>query len=65
MGAGEEWWGRPRRAATIRLFSYAFFGKIITRHDTGMGESYMDGDYEVALLALESRLALGQGSSRG
>jgi hypothetical protein len=44
---GEEWRQRPRQAAVIRLFSYAFFSKIIMRHDTGMGESYMDGDYEV------------------
>lgn len=46
--AGEEWRARPKLAATIRLFNYAFFRKIITRHDTGMGESYMDGDYEVS-----------------
>ena len=44
---GEEWRQRPRQAAVIRLFSYTFFNKIIMRHDTGMGESYMDGDYEV------------------
>jgi hypothetical protein len=25
----------------------AFFSKIVMRHDTGIGESYMDGDYEV------------------
>ncbi len=31
----------------MRLFSAAFFRKVITRHDTGMGESYMDGDWEV------------------
>lgn len=45
---GEEWRQRPRQAAVIRLFSYAFFNKIIMRHDTGMGEAYMDGDYEVS-----------------
>lgn len=44
---GEEWRQRPKLKAVIRLFSYGFFRKIITRHDTGMGESYMDGDYEV------------------
>jgi hypothetical protein len=47
LAAGEAWRQRPGRAAVIRLFDYAFFGKIIMRHDTGMGESYMDGDYEV------------------
>lgn len=31
----------------MRLFSCAFFRKVVCRHDTGMGESYMDGDYEV------------------
>ena len=44
---GEEWRGKPRLAATVRLFSAAFFRKVITRHDTGMGESYMDDDWEV------------------
>ena len=33
----------------MRLFDSAFFRKVVTRHDTGMGESYMDGDYEVHL----------------
>ena len=46
---GEAWRGRPRVAATVRLFSPSFFRKVITRHDTGMGESYMDGDYEVCV----------------
>jgi len=45
--ASEEWRGKPRLAATVRLFSASFFRKVITRHDTGMGESYMDGDWEV------------------
>ena len=49
MFAGEEWRGRPRLAATVRLFSAAFFRKVIARHDTGMGESYMDGDWEVRM----------------
>ena len=31
----------------MRLISCAFFRKVVSRHDTGMGESYMDGDYEV------------------
>ncbi len=32
------------------------FRKVMTKHDTGLGESYMDGDYEAddlgALLAM-------------
>ena len=43
----DNWQGRPALTATVRLLSCAFFRKVITRHDTGMGESYMDGDYEV------------------
>ena len=43
----DNWLGRPALTATVRLLSCAFFGKVIRRHDTGMGESYMDGDYEV------------------
>lgn len=49
-GAGEEWRGRPQLKATVRVFNTAFFRKVITKHDTGMGESYMDGDYEVPTL---------------
>ena len=33
--AGEEWRGRPQLQATVRLYSAAFFRKVITRHDTG------------------------------
>lgn len=39
--------GAPNRKAVVRLFNAAFFRKVIARHDTGMGESYMEGDYEV------------------
>lgn len=27
----------------------AFFRKVVLRHDTGLGEAYMDGDYEVCI----------------
>ena len=40
--------GRPGLSATVRVLSTAFFRKIVTRHDTGLGEAYMDGDYEVS-----------------
>lgn len=38
----------PQQKATVRVFDCAFFRKIITRHDTGLGESYMDRDFEVS-----------------
>jgi hypothetical protein len=31
----------------VRVLDMAYFRKIITRHDTGLGEAYMDEDYEV------------------
>lgn len=37
----------PPSRATMRLFKYDFFRKIVTRHDVGLGESYMHGDFEV------------------
>ncbi|BDA46075.1 probable cyclopropane-fatty-acyl-phospholipid synthase at C-terminar half [Coccomyxa sp. Obi] len=52
----EEWMGKPGLSATVRVLSMAFFRKVITRHDTGLGEAYMEGDFEVddlgALLAV-------------
>ncbi|PSC74866.1 cyclopropane-fatty-acyl-phospholipid synthase [Micractinium conductrix] len=66
---GEEWRGRPALSATVRLFNVSFFRKVITRHDTGMGESYMDGDYEVddlgSLLAVATANANNIEESRG
>ena len=44
---GQAWRGRPPLDATLRIYDVGFFRKTIMRHDTGMGESYMDGDYEV------------------
>ena len=46
-GQAEAWRGRPPLNATVRIYDVSFFRKIITRHDTGLGESYMDGDFEV------------------
>ncbi|KAL4447595.1 hypothetical protein ABPG75_004814 [Micractinium tetrahymenae] len=66
---GEEWRGRPALSATVRLFDVGFFRKVITRHDTGLGESYMDGDYEVddlgGLLAVATANANNIEESRG
>lgn len=48
MRAEEDvWLVRPPLRATVRVFNMSFFRKIITRHDTGLGEAYMDEDYEV------------------
>ncbi|KXZ44875.1 hypothetical protein GPECTOR_61g828 [Gonium pectorale] len=44
---GEEWRGRPDLCCTLRIFDMDFFRKIVLRHDVGMGEAYMDGDFEV------------------
>ena len=43
----DRWLERPPLHATVRVIDMAFFRKIITRHDTGLGEAYMDEDYEV------------------
>ena len=39
---GEEWRNRPRPVATLRVYNMDFFRKIVLRHDTGLGEAYMD-----------------------
>lgn len=39
--------GKPGLSATVRVLRMAFFRKVITRHDTGLGEAYMDGDFVV------------------
>ncbi len=44
---GQEWRGRPPLDVIVRIYDTSFFRKVITRHDTGLGESYMDGDFEV------------------
>lgn len=66
---GEEWRNRPPLDATVRVFDTAFFRKVILRHDTGMGESYMDGDYEVddlgKLLAVATANAYNIEDNRG
>lgn len=43
--AGHEWRGLPRRAAVLRVLSMDMFRKIVVKHDVGMGEAYMDGDF--------------------
>ncbi|KAG1678525.1 hypothetical protein FOA52_014559 [Chlamydomonas sp. UWO 241] len=47
LGAkGEEWRGRPAPRATLHVFNFDFFKKAVTRHDTGLGEAYMERDFE-------------------
>ncbi|GLC46603.1 hypothetical protein PLESTB_001222700 [Pleodorina starrii] len=46
VSAGEEWRGRPPLRCTLRIFDMDFFRKIVLRHDVGMGEAYMAGDFE-------------------
>ncbi len=46
-GDAESWRDRPPLNATVRIYNAGFFRKIISRHDTGLGEAYMDGDFEV------------------
>lgn len=48
MRAEDEWMGKPGLCATVRVLRMAFFRKVITRHDTGLGEAYMDGDFLVS-----------------
>ncbi|GIL82213.1 hypothetical protein Vretimale_7189 [Volvox reticuliferus] len=44
--AGEEWRGRPQLRCTLRIYDMDFFRKVVFRHDVGMGEAYMAGDFE-------------------
>jgi predicted NAD/FAD-binding protein/cyclopropane fatty-acyl-phospholipid synthase-like methyltransferase len=45
--AAEAWRALPERRATLRVFSAAMFRKVAHRHDVGLGEAYMDRDFEV------------------
>ena len=49
MSAGEQ--GPVALEATVRVLDMVFFRKVVLRHDTGLGEAYMDGDFEVPLLS--------------
>lgn len=46
----DRWLGKPPLNAVVRVLDMSFFKKIITRHDTGLGEAYMDEDFEVDCL---------------
>ncbi|GFH08373.1 amino_oxidase domain-containing protein, partial [Haematococcus lacustris] len=48
--AGQEWRGLPEARATLRVYNMDFFRKIVMRHDTGLGEAYMDKDFEAGNL---------------
>ncbi|KAK9821949.1 hypothetical protein WJX81_001503 [Elliptochloris bilobata] len=38
--------GRPPLAATVRVLRADFFRQVVARHDTGLGEAYMAGNFE-------------------
>lgn len=38
-----EWWGRPLPDCTLRVINASGMWKVITKHDTGLGEAWMDG----------------------
>lgn len=65
----DQWRGAPALKATIRLFNMKIFRKCVLRYDTGLGESYMDGDFEVddlgALMAILARNASQMHSNQG
>jgi len=54
----DRWLRKPPLYAAVRVLDMSFFRKIITRHDTGLGEAYMDEDYEVDCLPVCPKLAL-------
>ncbi|GFR51020.1 hypothetical protein Agub_g13347 [Astrephomene gubernaculifera] len=66
---GEEWRGRPPLRATVRVLHMDFFRKIVLRHDVGLGEAYMAGDFEAdslgALMAVLLANAVAAESERG
>lgn len=55
---GEEWRGRPPLRATVRVMDMDFFRKVVLRHDVGLGEAYMAGDFEVDSQGLGGLLAV-------
>jgi cyclopropane-fatty-acyl-phospholipid synthase len=66
----DAWKGKPPLEAIVTLYDASFFRKVISRHDTGLGESYMDGDYEVSgdlgrLLAVATANAVDIEDTRG
>lgn len=69
MSPKDAWRGKPPLEATVRVLDASFFPKVLARHDTGMGESYMDGDYEVnslgGLLAIATANARNIEGNRG
>jgi cyclopropane-fatty-acyl-phospholipid synthase len=68
--AKDEWWGRPLPKCTLRVINlFNFVWKVSTRHDTGLGEAWMDGDIECsdpgALMAVIVENARDAEASRG
>lgn len=42
----EAWRGAPPLQSTLRVFDMKMFKKCVTRHDTGLAEAFMNGDFE-------------------
>lgn len=65
----EDWMGVPELRATITVHDTDMFYKIVTRHDTGLGEAFMARDFDVdnpsALLSIITVNASGIQASRG
>lgn len=63
------WRGLPPRSAAVTVKSGDFFFKIVLRHDSGLGDAYMAGDFVVddlgALLAVLTANARHIESARG
>jgi len=65
----EPWRGLPPLNARVRVRNSDMFYLVVTRHDTGLGEAYIRGDFEVddlgALLAVITANATTVESNRG
>lgn len=65
----ERWRQLPPLCCSVTIHNTDFFYKVMTRHDTGLGEAYMQGDYSVdnlgAFMAVVTANAYGIESNRG
>lgn len=64
-----EWRNMPPLRCTATVHNTDFFYKVMTRHDTGLGEAYMQNDFTVdclgAFMAVVTANAQGIESNRG
>lgn len=59
---GETWRGQPLLRATVSVYDWSFFTRVVSRHDTGLGEAYMHDNFDcdnlpglLALLCVNAR----------